>query len=72
MIELVGGAGLKATISRYYTPSGVCIHGIGVTPDIEVENDEQYQYYSVEDIPEGEDKQLARAIEEVNRLISIK
>ncbi len=72
VIELEGGAGLKATISRYYTPSGVCIHGIGVTPDIEVENDEQYQYYSVEDIPEGEDKQLARAIEEVNRLISIK
>ncbi len=72
VIELEGGAGLKVTISRYYTPSGVCIHGIGVTPDIEVENDEQYQYYSVEDIPEGEDKQLARAIEEVNRLISIK
>lgn len=70
VIELEGGAGLKVTISRYYTPSGVCIHGIGVTPDIEVVNDEKYQYYSVEDIPEGEDKQLARAIEEINRLIA--
>ncbi|MBP7176728.1 MAG: S41 family peptidase [Thermoclostridium sp.] len=70
VIELEGGAGLKVTISKYYTPSGVCIHGIGVTPDIEVENDEKYQYYSVEDIPQGEDRQLARAVEEVNRLIA--
>lgn len=70
VVELEGGAGLKVTISRYYTPSGVCIHGIGVTPDIEVVNDEKYQYYSVEDIPEGEDKQLVQAIEELNRLIA--
>ena len=41
-----------------------------VTPDIEIDNDEQYKYYSVEDIPEGEDKQLLRAIDETNRLIS--
>lgn len=72
VIQLEGGAGLKFTISKYYTPSGVCIHGIGVTPDIEVENDSKYQYYSVEDIPKGEDQQLARAIEEINRLIANK
>ncbi len=70
VIPLEQGAGLKYTISKYYTPSGTCIHGIGVTPDIEIENDEQYQYYSVEDIPEGEDRQLLRAIEETGRLIS--
>lgn len=70
VIQLENGAGLKFTVSRYYTPSGVCIHGIGVTPDIEVDNDEKYRYYSVEDIPEGEDRQLARAIEEINRLIA--
>lgn len=72
VIQLEGGAGLKFTVSKYYTPSGVCIHGIGVTPDIEVENDKKYQYYSVEDIPKGEDQQLARAIEEINRLIANK
>jgi carboxyl-terminal processing protease len=44
IIRLEGGAGLKYTVSKYYTPSGVCIHGIGVTPDIEVENDQQYRY----------------------------
>ncbi|MDD4297542.1 MAG: S41 family peptidase, partial [Ruminiclostridium sp.] len=70
VVPLEGGAGVKFTISKYYTPSGICIHGIGVTPDIEIENDEQYKYYSVEDIPEGEDKQLLRAIEETGRLIS--
>lgn len=72
VVSLEGEAGLKFTISKYYTPSGICIHGIGVTPDIEVENDEQYQYYSVEDIPEGEDRQLLRAIEETEKLMSKK
>lgn len=70
VVELEGGAGMKFTVSRYYTPSGISIHGVGVTPDIEVDNDEKYRYYSVEDIPEGEDRQLLRAIEEVNRLIA--
>lgn len=70
VVRLEGGAGLKYTVSKYYTPSGVCIQGIGVTPDIEVENDQQYRYYSIEDIPEGEDNQLACAIQEINRLIA--
>ena len=70
IIQLEGGAGLKVTTARYFTPSGVYIHGIGVTPDIEIENDEKYQYYSIDEIPEGEDKQLQRAIEEVSRLMS--
>lgn len=70
IVRLEGNAGLKVTTSRYFTPSGVCIHGIGVTPDIEVDNDEQYQYYNIDEIPEGEDKQLLRAIDEVSRLIS--
>ena len=53
IIQLEGGAGLKVTTARYFTPSGVYIHGIGVTPDIEIENDEKYQYYSIDEIPEG-------------------
>ncbi len=46
------GSGLKLTIARYYTPKGVCIHGVGIAPDIEVEED-----YTTE-----EDEQLAEAI----------
>ena len=35
-----------------------------------MENDQQYRYYSIEDIPEGDDKQLSCAIQEINRLIA--
>jgi carboxyl-terminal processing protease len=31
-----GMGGLKVTTSKYYTPSGENIHGIGITPDFEV------------------------------------
>ncbi|NLM11805.1 MAG: S41 family peptidase [Clostridiaceae bacterium] len=70
IIPLEGNAGLKFTTARYFTPSGTSIHGVGVTPDIEIDNDERYRYYSIDEIPEGEDKQLLRAIDEVSRLIS--
>lgn len=32
------GTSIKLTIAKYFTPSGVCIDGIGIQPDIEVEN----------------------------------
>lgn len=32
------GAGMQYTSSSYYTPSGRSIHGVGVTPDLQVEN----------------------------------
>ena len=32
------GTSIKLTIAKYFTPSGVCIEGIGIEPDIEVEN----------------------------------
>ena len=36
VIPLPDGSGLRLTTSKYFTPSGVCIHGKGITPDIEV------------------------------------
>ncbi len=30
---------LKITTSRYFTPAGVCIHGEGIVPDLEVKDD---------------------------------
>ncbi|MDX9753871.1 MAG: S41 family peptidase [bacterium] len=40
-------AGLRLTVAHYYSPSGVCIHEIGITPDLEVDR------YGVDiDIPE--------------------
>lgn len=61
--DLDDGSGLKLTISEYFTPSGVNIHGIGIEPDIVVELDE-----GVEEIGVGNlkgDNQLRRAIEEI-------
>ena len=31
------GSGMSITTARYFTPSGVCIHEIGIEPDITVE-----------------------------------
>lgn len=57
------GTGLKVTIARYYTPSGVCIHGEGIKPDVEVKLDEKYKNTSVSAIPREDDLQLQKAIE---------
>ncbi len=37
VIPMPDGSGLRLTTSKYFTPSGVCIHEIGITPDIVVE-----------------------------------
>ncbi|MBI5150482.1 MAG: S41 family peptidase [Candidatus Omnitrophica bacterium] len=37
VIPLPDGSGLRLTTSKYFTPSGRSIHGIGITPDIVVE-----------------------------------
>jgi len=34
---LPDGSGLRLTTARYFTPSGVCINGIGITPDVVIE-----------------------------------
>jgi carboxyl-terminal processing protease len=37
IIPLPGGAGMRLTVSRYYTPSGHAIQADGVHPDVAVE-----------------------------------
>ena len=37
IFNLSDGSAVKMTISKYYTPSGRCIHGTGLEPDIEVD-----------------------------------
>ncbi len=55
--RLEDGTAIKLTISAYYTPLGRNIHGIGITPDIELEYD--YEAYEAE----GIDNQVDKAIE---------
>jgi carboxyl-terminal processing protease len=40
VVPLSDGQAIKITTSRYYTPSGVSIHGDGITPDFELTVDE--------------------------------
>lgn len=38
IIPFADGSAIKLTSAKYFTPDGKCIHGLGVTPDIKVEN----------------------------------
>lgn len=46
-VELSDGSAVKLTISSYYTPSGVNIHGVGIEPDVVCEFDSE-SYYAEE------------------------
>lgn len=45
LLPLPDGDGIKLTIAKYYTPNGENIHGIGIEPDVVVEEDEDYLFY---------------------------
>ena len=67
VIPLKDGSAVKLTVSTYYTPAGRNIHGTGITPDVEVELDEELKKLAV--VPLAEDNQLQQAIEEVKKLM---
>ena len=58
---LSDGTAVKLTVSKYYTPKGNNIHGIGIAPDVEVELDTDVANEVV--IPEEKDNQLQKAME---------
>ena len=63
VLEFTDGSGVKLTTARYYTPSGECIHEVGIEPDIEVELDEDaVTIYGLNNLPHDEDAQLQAAI----------
>ena len=62
-LEFADGSGMKVTTARYYTPSGECIHKIGIEPDIEVELDaDAVTRYGINNLPHENDAQLQCAI----------
>lgn len=63
LFTLPDGSGLNVTIQKYYTPSGVSIHGVGILPDETVQLPEKYLTAALTSIPEGEDTQLQKALE---------
>lgn len=60
IFSLRDGSGMKVTMAKYYTPSGVCIHKTGIEPDVVVELDEG-EYPST--IEYEEDEQWQKAVE---------
>ena len=63
ILPLTDGTAVKITISRYFTPKGVCIHGEGVTPHVEVELKDELRQMVI--IPKDQDNQLAEAVKAV-------
>jgi len=67
MLEFPDGSGVKITTARYYTPSGECIHEVGIDPHVEVELDEEaVTLYGINNLPHDQDAQLQKAIELIN------
>lgn len=57
------GSAAKITVSKYYTPNGYNIHGVGIEPDVEVEFDADLY------LEEERDNQLEEAIRIVSEEI---
>lgn len=58
------GSGMSITTAKYYVPSGVCIHEIGIEPDVKIEMSTEK---NIQDLTLKEDVQLQKAIEILSR-----
>jgi len=61
LLYLSDGTAIKLTVSKYFTPSGTSIHGIGIVPDVVVEMDDSLTR-RIGNLPMDEDVQLQEAI----------
>ncbi len=57
------GSGMTVTVAKYYTPADICIHGIGIEPDVpcSLPSGTTPSDYTVDDDP-----QIAKAVEVLN------
>ena len=65
VIDLKDGTALKVTVSQYFTPKGINIHGKGIMPDIEVKLPDKFK--SSLQVREEDDVQLKKAIDYLNK-----
>lgn len=66
--ELEDGSGIRITIAKYYTPSGICIQDIGIVPDVELEPADEFKGMPASLVPIEEDVQLQRALLELGAI----
>jgi len=65
--QLKDGSGFKLTVSEYFTPKGINIHGIGIEPDIKVDLPDDIEEIGLENLEK--DTQLQAAIEIIKQEI---
>lgn len=58
-----GQTAIYITTSRYFTPAGVCIHGTGINPDVNVVLPEVYAKLGIDNLALEQDTQLKAAWE---------
>lgn len=63
VFPFLDGSGISLTVAKYYSPNGVCIHDIGIEPDIEVDMPEEFNGMYASMIEHDKDTQLQKAIE---------
>lgn len=64
-LEKSCGGGIKLTTGEYLLPSGRCIQGKGLTPDVEAKNPSDLKQFGGKD-----DYQLQKAVEVINEKIA--
>lgn len=62
----MGGDVMTITVARYYSPNGVCIHGVGIEPDVLVEMDPE-KAARLTSLDPTDDEQLLAAVEYLNK-----
>lgn len=61
--SLNSGGGMSITMAKYYSPNGICIHGIGIEPDIELDVLPEQEGKLTSQLTYEEDVQLQKAVE---------
>jgi carboxyl-terminal processing protease len=71
-VTMRDGSAIHISHMAYYTPSGVSLAGVGLTPDLTVEMDDEARYALYYDmLPEEEDPQLQAAVELLSAAVSV-
>ena len=64
LIPFPDGSAIKITTAKYFTPSGVSIHGIGINPDYEVAlSPKSEELLKAGNLSEMQDTQLKKGME---------
>ncbi|MBF0489884.1 MAG: S41 family peptidase [Candidatus Omnitrophica bacterium] len=65
VIPLPDGSGLRLTTAKYFTPSGICIHGVGITPDVVVKQVDKKESKEVSADKDNGKKDIEEVFEDV-------